>query len=177
MATNMSDRGGANRFDAKSVFVEDGTPSASILDPRLDDIRRLTGEDIAELGERYGRERVAGEIAARAAVQMTNVKLTVDHLPEGERLRRVGDDSDLTADDVDWLNARRLQQAKAQHVHRELQGEALRHLYADLMTIVGEETDTVVRRLGGDAAFLPLLRVPKKERRKALAKMLAEAGV
>src|SRR5690606_39224920 len=72
-----------------------------------------TSEDIARLGETHGRERAAAAIAAAAAVQMQSIKIATVTLPSGTKLMRPGDDSALSADDIDWLNTRTIAQAQA----------------------------------------------------------------
>lgn len=164
--SNISDRGGANRWDAKHVFVDDEAPDA-IRDHRLDDVRSLSSEDISELGERYGTLRIAGEIAARAMAQLQSVRLVVDRSPSGQRqLYRDGEAPELTEQDKRAIRSRELGLV-VNHFHN-----ARHTVLALLVDIVGEERAPALWETLEGEPLRRVLAVPKRERRKALAREL-----
>lgn len=184
MANNISDRGGAgpsadvlaqlHREDLERHARGEPPPF-----PEIGDVRQLDSERIAELGEKYGRERAAAAIAAAAAVQLANIKLEVDCLPKGERLMRVGDDSHLSQDDVDFLNTRRLQRAKAEHIARSLRDDAIDGFIGQIVEACSgdeAEADRIARKIGR-AALARLIGVrPRSEQRKRLRDLIEGAS-
>lgn len=165
---NWSDRGGAGpqAIDVFRAWHEDREARErgeirEIRDPRLDDVRSLDAASIAELGERYGTERVAGEIAARAAVQLQSVRLVV---PRDGHLHRVEDAPELTEADKRYAHSRAL----GQHIHYFHNADD--NVRAMLVDVLGEDRAREVKL--SDAAIRRIAETPKHARRKALAKEL-----
>lgn len=146
---------------------------ADIRDSRFDNIRTLTREDINALGERYGVERTAAEIAARAAVQLANVKLEVDNLPNATRVRLISETEGMTPEERDHEFAYERRRQAIMDVSAQLRHEAVTKLVADVFAIVGDEerAERLVRAMG-EAGIRRVLATPKYKRRVALAREL-----
>ena len=140
----------------------------------IGDVRALTSEDINELNERYGAVQTAAAIAAAAQKQLASIKLTTATLPSGTKLMRAGDDSALSADDIDWINTRRLQQAHMAAVWRET--NVRQTLLKWTLELTGDNLPRARALLAqiGDDGITKLLKVHKRERRAALARVLEE---
>jgi hypothetical protein len=203
VSRNVSDRGGCgpSREVLEQLHREDleRHKRGEIIDARLENVRALTRDDIESMNQRWGTTETASAIAAAAAVQLANVRIATgidDRLPalgrecpiEGptmySRLAEIDGATELTPADKAQLKSDTLRlHGQARHARDALRLEARQRLLSQIADIVGDERAWRIASsqqwdVRADRFPMPwfdeLLKVPKHERRKALARALEE---